>query len=312
MNIYIKTTEQCNLHCLHCYNPANKTYLDFNKIKNSLDCITNKKNDDWFIFHGGEPMLGDNKKMLNLIKYFPDKNWRISTNLCYTLTNERLNILKHMKEVRVSFDCGIRFNNIYTLLLWLKNMKILSKLRISLFINFSFTKDLIKHDPIDIIKLVRAFGIKRYAFERITLVGNAKKNAWIIPSYEEIDNWLCKLYDTDKYDECIEIENIKLGINGEKINTYGPGCCHNTITINADGTIGNCPNDAVVNSISSLDAGIDNAISNIKCKKHLPKQACLICDYFKYCHGWCEQMKWQGTTCPYPKRLADKILGDNR
>ena len=311
MNVYIKVTERCNLCCEHCYNPPVAQEISYPKVKNFLTLLKNTIRPSFFILHGGEPLMGDLKQIQDLLNNFPEESWRISTNLCYELTPERLKILKRMKQIRISFDIGIRFHTIKNLMKWYHNVKTIKQVcPDALFLNICLTKDLLCHDPDQLLHVMQQLQIKQLGLERITLKGNAVKHQDIIPSYSEVDVWLCKLYHALKqYPEikCIDIDGIRLGILKEFQHCYGKECCCKTITINADGSIGNCPNDAREHMIGSLDSNVRDILAAIWTKKHPIKNQCLMCSYWEQCRGFCNQMDWQGKECPYPKLLAKEI-----
>lgn len=310
MIVYIKTTERCNFHCTHCYNPPAKQDLDFEAAKKFLQEVREIDPRPTFVLHGGEPLLGDTKKILALIETFPDIYWRISTNLGYELTEERKKILLHMQEIRVSFDVGIRFHTIQNLLRWKRNMEWLTKER-TVFCNICLSKSLLRHSAHQLLKMLDHFHIKEYAFERIALAGNAKLHEEIVPTYEDVDKWLCEIHALEEQDaymcRCKDILSVKLGMQGHHEQCYGKQCCMAAMTINADGSVGNCPNDARVNPVARMEDGAREAIKRIHQKKHTPKKECLLCKWFPYCRSGCEQLEWQGDTCPYPKQLAETI-----
>lgn len=312
MNIYIKVTEKCNLRCLHCYNPYIAQEIDYDALIKFLKQVQNAESDNYFILHGGEPMMATPERILDLVQEFSSISWRISTNLCYPLTDTRLKILKYMKEIRISFDIGIRFGSLQNLLLWKHNVQYLSNhTDIPLFLNICLTHHLLKHHPKHILSMMQHLGFKQFALERITLKGRAQDNKTIIPSYEEINTWLCQLYYSLKeYPDikCLDIETIRSSISNIFDSSYGPQCCCKAITINADGTIGNCPNDAHDKIIGDISHNFNSIVSKLYCNKHNLHKECLVCDEFKYCHGYCPQMEWQDTICPYPKQLLKEIL----
>lgn len=312
MNVYIKTTESCNFNCIHCYNLSDKSELDFDKTKNFLVQLNQLCQSNVFIFHGGEPMIGDIDKMSSLMSDFQDIYWRISTNLGYELTEKRKEILLKMDQVRVSFDVGIRFGNISNLIKWYKNMRWLTRNRNDVYVNICLSTFLLRHEPLQLLKMLDKLGIKQYAFERITQTGSAQKHQYIIPSYQEIDRWLCKIYDLEINKQvrcrCQDILDIKLGIQNHPEQCYGKQCCRNSLTINSDGSIGNCPNDAKTDTIATTNDNAKYVIKQLYKKKHIPKKKCLTCKYYEYCHGGCEQQEWQNNICPYPKQLANLIM----
>ena len=313
MNVYIKVTETCNLACDHCYNPYLAKEVDYSSVQSFLQRLQDILPTNYFILHGGEPMLASMQNILFLIQKFPKAIWRISTNLCYPLTQERILVLDKMQEIRVSFDVKIRYKTIRNLLLWKRNIITLSKRNAPLFLNICLTKYLLKHHPRQLLKMMRRFNIKQFSLERITQKGNALAHMDIIPSYIDVNRWLCLLYtELKQYPEiqCIDIESIRSSIANDRHSCYGKECCCQALTINADGTIGNCPNNARENIIGNTESDVKDILKAIVSKKHMPRRACLTCEYYKYCRGFCEQMEWQDTICPYPKQLTDIILRD--
>lgn len=312
MNIYIKPVEYCNLNCSHCYNPQQNDSIDYDNLINCLRGINTNTNDNYFILHGGEPLLAPPCKILNLIKEFPTNQWRITTNLCVELTRERLEILQLMNDVRTSFDIGIRFETIHNLMLWYRNVKTLRSMGINISINVCLSVLLLYKSPINLLKMLDKLGIYTLSFERITEVGTARQNNCIIPRYADVDEWLCDLYHASKQFPQIKIKNFEdviFGLNKDEQNCRAAACCKSTMTINANGTIGTCPNDAQVNTIGDTNSDITEVI-NHKCKmSYAPKNECLICDKFDQCFGGCAQLEWQGDACPYPHKLAELIKG---
>lgn len=309
MNVYVKTAETCNFRCKHCFNPYSSIPMNFEKTWKFLSQLDKEGN--WFILHGGEPMMGDEEKILSLVKSTKHASWRISTNLGYKLTPKKLEILQLMKQVRTSFDVGIRFGNMRNLMMWLRNVQALSK-KTDLYMNICLTRQMISHSPENVIRMLESLGVKRYGFERITLSGRAKEHTKIVPRYEDVDDWLCKLYAIEESGRCAchcdDIQRIRLGIQGHEEQCYGKECCMQTITINADGTVGNCPNNARENIVGTAEDKASMIKDRICKKKHTVKSACLACSFFRACHGFCEQIEWQNGTCPYPKKLARKIM----
>lgn len=313
MVIYIKPIETCNLKCLHCYNDPVSYQLNFSKAKKFLRDIEKYTHDNHFVLHGGEPLLAPSDKVINLIKSFPKVNWRITTNLCMELTDKRLDILEMMSEVRTSFDIGIRFGNIHNLLLWRSNVKKLRKLGINVYLNVCLSQNLIHKNPLQLLRMLASLDISTLSFERITTSGAAAKNNYLIPSYEEIDAWLCELYSAAKSFPEIRIrtiEDVIFGLRKDRINCRADACCKSTMTINANGTVGTCPNDAQDNVFGSIwQSAKDLLLIKTSTTCHIKKE-CLACEKFEHCFGGCAQLEWQGNTCPYPHRLAEIIKED--
>lgn len=317
MNIFIKPLEICNLNCRHCYNQNHTEYLGLDILINFLNNCNMKFKDNYFILHGGEPMLNNINYLNKLVDNFPDNKWRITTNLCYELDDEKISFLKKLNQVRVSFDIGIRFNNIKNLLLWYKNIKILNDNNIHIILNICLTSTFInKIHPLKLLRFLKSLKIKEYRFERITETGNAKINNYLIADYLQLDNWLCLLYKYNKLDKfkniyCGEFKMILHGILNHPNYCYGIECCKSVLTVNSNGTIGGCPNEARDNIFGNIKSNLDDIIMeaskflNNNCKFH--KTECLTCEFFSRCREYCRAFNWQNNICPYPKKLSNII-----
>lgn len=309
MNIFIRVTNKCNLHCKHCFNNEDNTNCNFVDIKNFLEKINKENKDNLFIIHGGEPMLSSIDDIGNLISSFNKNKWQISTNICYKITQDIINIFEKVSYIRISFDVGIRFRNIKNILLWYKNIKFLSKnFNKKIYLNICLSKQLIKHTPEQILHMINKLNINNVQFFQIV---KTNKNESIIPTNKETDLWLCKLYDCIKYFPKINCENfcyIKNKILNKPDSYYCLNCCHNSLTINTNGTIINCPgNNDIIGTIKDDPKIIINKIKNIKYKA---PNKCLTCRHYNKCKGWCRNLQYDKTSCPYPINLSNKIEKD--
>jgi radical SAM protein with 4Fe4S-binding SPASM domain len=313
MIVFIKPVEACNLKCLHCYNCANSNSIDFKALGSFLSCVNREQPKSFFVLHGGEPLLADTDKTLDLVKGFPDNPWRITTNLTMPLTRGRMEIISLMDEVRTSFDIGIRFGTLHNLMMWKHNMQELVANGINVYVNICFTKQLLKKDPRKLMDMMHHLHIKTLSFERICKAGRAAEGVDFIPSYEDVDEWLCKLYQVAKDFKDVkvrEFENIAFGIMKEYNYYRGKECCIATLTVNADGTIGRCPNDAQVSVYGNMKEP-EKAIAAKMCAGcQRVKTECLSCNSFEDCQGGCPAAEWQGSSCPYPKKLSQLIKED--
>lgn len=298
MNIYIRVTDKCNLHCLHCFAKKGNNTIDIDSV---IKCIDNIGEDNYYILHGGEPLLEPVKckQLMDSLK----GNWRITTNLCVPLTNEVLYVLSHVKEIRVSFDYKIRYTK-GTLLLWQHNIRYLIKNNFPVILNICITKPIINIGIDRLLKFIRKLGIKRIRLERLSTTGELLNNTYLIPSYKEVDDWLCELYTKGKGIQNDFFKDILLAIEGSPSNCRAHECSLNTLTFNANGTIGRCPNSADSSTIGNLQ--------NLQFTKETVKinNECLKCDLYKDCRGECPQLSWQGNICPFPKKLYRLIKNE--
>ena len=142
----IQVSDSCQLHCTHCIMDLHTTDVDFEAIKSKLREIRDKigYQDVDVHFSGGEPFFGINNgysstnanintediPLYNLILYiknlFKSATFYMTTNLLNYNSFDIYKTLSQIDYISTSFDLG-RFGNIKNLLLWVKNVKRLSK-----------------------------------------------------------------------------------------------------------------------------------------------------------------------------------------
>ena len=337
IQVYLKTTETCNLNCKHCFTSGsqgakiffdpNKTINFFYRLKRDLPNLNGVR----IMFHGGEPMLAPLKDMYDVYEstkdLFPDTSFGLQTNLVYTLTNARRQffydvLLEH--GFGSSWDYDIRFANPQQLQLYEHNSKILNfedGHRSTMIV--SITKKLIENkEPIEIMEYAKSLGYSYILFERITVDGNAKKNSDIIPSNTDQDAWLLKMWN-----QCIEqktyewIGNMLMSefatavVNRQHTANRCRDCEQSLITINANGSIAGCPNSAPIDYWGHIDNNIKDMLSSEKrleiigCETQRDPR-CYTCPAFEVCNGDCHQLSWDGDVCPAPKSIWKKALVD--
>lgn len=330
MKIYIKTTESCQLKCKHCYIGdfrQKKAFFNEDKtIKWLQDWIklNNFNIKDLLIsFHGGEPFLCDLKKMQKVVDAFPEATFDATTNLCYELTLEKINFIKkNFKDkqsgrpfIKTSWDWKIRFVTDEQLNLWIKNFNILKKEGVDIKVIICLTSTLIKDStPIGLIQYLCRLGINYIDFERLT--ENTTSDKDLIPNYEEMDKFLYDFYKScKKYSIRVgmfeELENVESGLQGCRKRK----CMEEVVTINADGSIGGCPNTSLISPFSNIDGSPKDLLNN-KCrlcliqKERTWKQGCYVCELFKYCNGDCHQLSWKDGRCAAPKKILMELYGE--
>lgn len=321
MNIYIKPIEACNLQCRHCYNgepDCSRLPID-DKLKDFVQSLVKIKEDheNWIIFHGGEPLLASKQQLKEMASLnIPGVKKRITTNLTLPLTLERINLLLSMDDIRTSFDIGIgRFTKLKDFTRWIHNIRKLRGMggRLDI-LNVCLTYPLVCEKlPGQIVRIAKRLGFRCLSFEYLCIAG--RMNEHDVPGHNLSDLWLNDLYHFLKYTgndiKIKNFENIAFGIRGEWEHYRGKACCNKVLTINANGTVGECPNSARKKIIGTLDSNPIDILRN-KCqgcsRPHLTK--CLTCEFFKQCRGGCEEQQWQGDLCPYPKKLAQCIARD--
>jgi len=332
ISIYIKTTDTCQLNCKHCYtggSDGRKVFFKPDKVISFLKDLkkTNPEIEHViFSFHGGEPMLAPVFEMHHFRqeakKIFQSCEFRIQTNLVYELTEQKRELLESLDSVGTSWDADLRFNSELQLSLWLNNVQVLTK-NCDLTMVTCLSKETLEgYKPEDILGWAASIGFKYLLFERITPTGNAVINKTIVPKNIDLDRWLLDMYNQSVEQKLYEkIGNMFLSsVMASYVDKRHQGCrvrsCErNVITINADGTIGGCPDSAPYKSYGNIMQSAeevfnsDKRIANIACEM-CRDERCYTCPVFDVCNGDCYQLKWD-ENCPAPKSLMKKMKEDN-
>lgn len=336
LQIYLKTTETCNLNCFHCFTSGSKGEKVYFNPSSTFHCIS-RLVDEYsleslnIVFHGGEPMLApleDIEKIIGQLSSLPlNIQFGLQTNLVYKLTEKKLNFInKYFKSgMGTSWDYNIRFGSVHKSQadnqekLWEANVKTLVENGHSLTLFVSLNKDLLnKVEPQKILDYAISLGFKYIQFERITLDGNAKLNRDFFPSNEELDNWFIDLYEiTIREKKYLDITNMFLGeiaqafLRSNHVGNRLRSCERSIITINADGSVSGCPNSAKTSKWGNIN---DSNLDFVKSKKRLEAIAletqrnneCMSCSVKEICNGDCYKLAWD-ERCPAPKNLMKKI-----
>ena len=324
MNIYLKPVEACNLACKHCYNGTpNSDRLAINEatVRFLASLVSESKDDEnWLILHGGEPLMASPEQLRAVTAInIPGVKKRITTNLAMELSAPRKETLLSMDDIRTSFDVGLgRFSTLRHFLTWVRNVLWCRENNLNLStLNVCLSAKLVATDPTKLLKMALQLGFKKISFENLCLTGRlAKHQGALVPSPREVDQWLLKLYNSLTAFKNIEIANfisLKAGICGDWKNYRGKACCDQAFTINADGTIGSCPNSARTSILGDISMSGAEIVSRkcSSCSTRLSHiQECLACSYFKQCRGGCREQDWIDGVCPYPKATADAIRKD--
>lgn len=329
--VYLKTTDTCNLNCEHCFTNGSNgikgwfnpelTIDFFNRLKQFNPDLDNGN----ISFHGGEPLIAPSNLIFetwNGVKDLWDTVWwSTQTNLTFPLKDDKIDILTTIcnKSWGTSWDKGIRWPNKNLELLWENNVKELANDDHDITVMVSVSKNIVQMEPIDIINYLYSLGVKHVNFERITSNGNALLNSSIIPSNIELDQWFLKMWKQSVEHKTYEyIDNMFFdSILTEIVYSTHAGCrcrmCEQKIfTINANGTIGGCPNGAVDSQFAHITDDIydilfsPQRICNIQ-KELIRNPICYECPVYSTCNGDCHQLEFQGDICPAPKSLMIEL-----
>lgn len=323
--IYIKTTESCQLNCKHCYIGEARNKRKFFKAEptikwlQELKKVSSYSNEDfYFTFHGGEPLLCRLSELQKVIDAFPGAQFDATSNLVFPLEEKTDFILRNFyadmykkPTIKTSWDPVIRFKSNSQYSQWKYNVQHLIEKGIYVRVGICCTSYLLSMSPIKVFNLFKQLGVHQIDFERLT---SLPKNNPLYANYEDIDDWICRFYHASIGSSlCISnVEGLKEALYNRLTGCRARKCNSNVITINADGTIGTCPNMSLSNSITSIYEPIQNYIfSNAKAclikKECTPDNRCLVCPHYDACNGECCQLEWQGNTCPGFKKLISLI-----
>ena len=330
--IYLKTTETCNLNCMHCFTSGSKgakIYWDHKKVADWLHRLSIEipnTNNTHLEFHGGEPFLAD----LETLQYvyddckdiWPNQSWGITTNLTFKLTQDKIDFILGPLGGRIgtSWDPDIRFSSPKQYDLWRKNVQTLIGLGVTIKLFVSVTKGTVAIEPIDLLEWVRDLGVKELALERLTMNGSARNNLHIFPTNLEQDSWFLKMHEQSKESGARDwfdnefLENVysKFESNVTSNGTFCRDCEEKLFTVNADGSISGCPNSAPEQAFGHIDDNITQLlyspkrIENIACERSRDPR-CYECPVFQYCGGDCHQLEWQDDVCGAPKSLMRSL-----
>jgi radical SAM protein with 4Fe4S-binding SPASM domain len=331
--VYLKTTETCQLNCEHCFTSGSqgkkvffnpdKTISFFKRLK---EVVPNFKKGGHISFHGGEPMLAPVEDMLKVYRevspLWSEVWWGIQTNLTYRLDDNKIaffdEVLKR-NSFGTSWDYKIRFPNRKAEELWESNVRTLVKLGYPVTVMVSVTSKTLELEPKQIIEKMIELGVTYINFERMTPNGNARSNNDLAAGNKNLQDYFLKMWEQtieNKYYE--KIQNLFFNsILSPLVHSTHSGCrcrtCEQKIfTLNADGTVGGCPNSAVEKPYGYIDYPIleimysKGRMKEISCEA-VRNPGCYGCDVFDICNGDCHQLAWDGDVCPAPKTLMQKL-----
>jgi radical SAM protein with 4Fe4S-binding SPASM domain len=89
-------------------------------------------------------------------------------------------------------------------------------------------------------------------------------------------------------------------------------CEQKILTINADGTVGGCPNGAVEKTYGSISDDVASLLYSPNRLCNITSEAsrnnpCSTCEVFDICNGDCYQLSWENDICAAPKSLMKDL-----
>jgi len=341
LQIYLKTTETCNLNCKHCFTSGSqgqKVFFNPNKTLAFIEDLVelNSVQSLRVVFHGGEPLLASIKDLEDtahrLKQMSKVTSLGIQTNLALDLSPRHFDFLnRYFLEfgIGTSWDADLRFGDLKKgrkpLLLqkWEENVRTLVKKGHNLTLMVCLSSYLIQnYDPQQIISYAISLGFKNILFERITSDGHAEDNSSIFPDNRDLDNWLHQMLNQTLELKLYEkINNMFLSeMSRSFLTTTHSGnrcrsCEQQILTINASGTVSGCPNSATTHLYGHISDGLNKILHSPKrinsiCKEKKRHDLCQACDVRDICNGDCYKLPWQGEVCAAPKSIMRQMATD--
>ncbi len=316
INIYVKTTEACQLKCRHCYLGQEHPNIEFNpdkvadwlvKFKNETNCNITA------CIHGGEPLLVDATRInsfMDKVSSQIDILWSTCTNLVYPMTKERLDLLVKINNIAPSWDTDYdikRFGTPKQYSQWEQNLEELNK-HIETSVIVSLSNGIIQnYTPKEFNDLIASFGCKYLMLERLMKASEIQAKE-IIPTNNDVNQWCYELFldyiERACYEQCSNIifdSILAAYVIGGHPSTYSRNCAQSILTLNADGTIAGCPTNHTL-----IYGTLDDAIPDLFKSRGRAKLAaiestfnpiCYSCDVFDMCGGGCVLLEWQKDSC---------------
>lgn len=334
--VYLKTTDTCQLDCKHCFTngingkkgwfDAPRTIRFFERLKEYRPHCDNGH----IIFHGGEPMLAPLESMYEVWNgtkdLWPNIWWSIQTNLTYPLTDEKAEFFRKVcpTGIGTSWDKNIRWTTDKQEAVWEDNVRQLTSDGHDVTCIVCLTSEVVNNvEPIRLIEHLAGLGIQHVNFERLTSNGTILRFLDLLPGNANLDRWFLKLWKQSVEHKTYEyIENTFFNsILSPLVYRTHSGCrcreCEQKVlTINADGTVGGCPNTAVEKTYGTIDDDIkelmtsEDRMCNIVSEVIRPP-ACWACPVYDICNGDCHQLVWEGDICAAPKFLMTYLKQQN-
>lgn len=290
-------------------------------------------------FHGGEPFL--NLKSISSMKEIIDlirskTSIKFSTDATTNLMSECFsseniydttdfiskyfyNLDLNKSFLKISYDFGdLRFKNNIDEAQFVeraKQIRSLScnsiKLKVNICLSTKFL-DFVKNYGIlavyhKIYDIVGEDGEAHFEY----LTKNTTPDRSLVPSSEEIDKIFFypfyRVFGNKQHSYLVDnFEDILYALKGEYIGCRARQCMYNVITINPSGRITGCPN--TVKSFATIDDAIYEPKKDFELvvKERNVRMECMLCKYYKVCHGGCFQLAENG--CTFPKVTADFII----
>lgn len=262
-------SDKCNLNCDFCYlkNYKFKSKIRYDKYIKVIEDI----NPDIVVFLAKEALLSNIDYLIKIIDSFPDKEFKLYTNLTISLSDKMIELIKKCTKLETSFDVKYRFKNIKNLNRWIHNCKyIINTLNKDLCVGIVPTTEAIKIEPNKYTKLFRKIGFKNYSLSMLEDSPGTNIKELHNYSKEELIKWMRKFFLEEDSSELITSIYYRGLFNQLKYYIEIDECGNKIDFINGD------------TEFSKF------------------KTSCLMCDNFKLCGGTIKNRQ-----CYFDKDLYD-------
>lgn len=331
--VYLKTTEACNLNCSHCFTGGSRpprSFWDTAKVKDWVSrfaAAIDPMDRVHFELHGGEPFLAPLDQIQDVTQAvracgLQGMSIGATSNLTYKLDDETLAFIAGLDGFGTSWDPDIRFANDKQLKLWRRNLRTVLEHRKDVVLNVSVSRGVTQMDQEAFLMFLRDTGCYKVQFDRITPNGNASSHPEIFPTNGEINDWYLRMHAASEklgarhWFENAALEDVYAKFeNGNACSgTFCRDCEERNITLNADGTIGGCPNSAPEESFGHIDMRLEELFVapqrvEVMASERSRNEHCYSCPVFSYCGSDCHRLAWEGDICASPRQLMKQLAG---
>ena len=340
---YINISLACNLYCKHCYISSKESpVLDINAFLKWFDLyrklVGNKKIK--FVFFGGEPLLHITK-LLQIVERTKNENmfYDINTNLVCKLTEELHAIIEYNNiNILTSWDpISIRFKTQENFELWKYNCKEIDRPK---YFGITLLKEVLELDPRKLFEDILTWSsfdsimsfqplrsmLPLHSVAELVMPKvkwESTLNLGSIPTWEEVDDWLCKAYDVkipeltvilfEEYINsclsarqlCSDISDTTISFTGNKFSVFPDGTISSGYLAHPEtfSTIYESPEKLKEFENLYVDKKYKSIVKNIR-KKEL---FCRTCTLYQYCpdHRYPAIVT---DACTFHKKLFKKIV----
>lgn len=279
MLIYLIVTRSCNLECLHCYASSRpksggvlseEAVLAFIEMLKKTETFRQKDGRFVFIFHGGEPLLFGEEKIIGICKLIKENfpsgkvEFQLQTNL--TKVGERtVEMVKKYfnNSIGTSFDPGIRrLNGSYSKfkVLWEKNLEYIIQQGIRVTVNVTLAGETGRcmRRFCGVVEYLRKWGVNCIHVERFLLQGRGllhKETLYV--SDDEYFAFMSQLLDWyvdylvrwerrgGRREDVLFInpldQMLYLARFGRGASCFAGDCMGNTLALDCNGDVYSCP-----------------------------------------------------------------------